>query len=337
MADPIPFNDLSRINDSLLGDYQRAFDRVTASGMFLRGAEIREFELEWADFCGAAFAVGCNSGTDALTLAALALGMETAHVQANTLPLTATGLTNARVAVEVVDVDAATGRVTTPTPELVPVLLFGRHPVAAESGARLFDAAHAHGWRLPDDACATWSFYPTKTLGALGDAGAITTNDPDVAERMRALRGVDDQFRDGRQITSRLDELQAAFLRVKLAHLPSWLADRASVAQRYDAAFAGLGITLPGTSENHLYVIGVDRRDELRAALTAAGIGTKVHWESSLADLPGPWAVAEGGCPGARAWSGRILSLPLYPGLRDAEVDRVIEVVLRFIDPPHGG
>lgn len=326
VPDVIAFNDLRRINEPIRADLERAATRVLDSSRYLAGGEVHAFEEEWAAFSGQSYAVACNSGTDALTLAALALDMRYATVQANTLALTAIGLGNARVSVRLGDV-SSDGRLADVDESSVPVLLFGRSPLESESGARLVDAAHAHGWQPPAHATAAWSFYPTKTLGALGDGGAVTTNDEGIAERMRALRGSDDQLRDARQLTSRMDEIQAAFLRVKLRHLDEWLDDRARVGTRYDAAFAPLGITIPGESLHHLYVIRVADRDALQAHLASHGVETKVHWAQSLDVLTGPWVAPESGCPNAQAWSSSILSLPCYPGLADGEIDRVIELV----------
>ncbi|MFN8125024.1 MAG: DegT/DnrJ/EryC1/StrS family aminotransferase [Candidatus Nanopelagicales bacterium] len=295
------------------------------SGMFLRGREVAAFETEWADYCGARFAVACNSGTDALALAAAASQRTTAQVQANTLPLTAVGLAAGGARVRLSDIDDR-GALAQPAADAVPVLLFGRLPGPADPRTALVDAAHAHGWRPPAQTTATWSFYPTKSLGALGDAGAVTTDDAALAESMRELRGSDDQLHGRRQMTSRMDEIQAAVLRVKLRHLDGWLTARQAVAARYDAALAPVGVTLPGPSLAHLYVIRHPDRDRIEAALTAAGIGTKIHWPHSLSEQDGPWDPAPD-CPSARRWAREILSLPCYPGLTPSEVDRVIDVV----------
>src|SRR6187551_2252764 len=135
-------------------------------------------------------------------------GLATAEVQANTLPLTAVGLKRAGCSIDVQEINAD-GRLDEITPYSVPVLLYGRAPSPIERNAQLFDAAHAHGWKPPSDAIACWSFYPTKSLGALGDAGAATTNERHLADEMRDLSGRDDGFYQDRQITSRMDEMQA--------------------------------------------------------------------------------------------------------------------------------
>src|SRR5262249_34882785 len=156
------------------------------------------FEEEWAAYCGQAHCVSCANGTNALTLAALGMGLKETDVPANTLALTAVGLHRggARVVASEVGAD---GRLAEVSARAVPVLLYGRKPSSVELNARLFDAAQAHGWRPPAHATACWSFYPTKNLGALGDAGAVTTNDAGLAQQMRELCGRDDRFHDGRQ------------------------------------------------------------------------------------------------------------------------------------------
>jgi dTDP-4-amino-4,6-dideoxygalactose transaminase len=325
----VPFCDLSRANDPLRADIDRAIGACLDRSWYLRGPETAAFEEEWAAYCGQSFAVSCNSGTDALTLAASALDLRTAAVQANTIALTGVGLHRGGASVEIVDVDTE-GRPFAVTRNTVPVLLFGQIPEPHAEGAPLFDAAHAHGWRPPLHACAAWSFYPTKSLGALGDAGAVTTNDAALAEEMRRLAGRDDRLRDSRQITSRTDELQAAVLRVKLRHLNDWLEERAAIAVQYDARLLHLGITMGSPSLNHLYVVRVDNRDALHAFLHDHGVETKIHWKEPLHTLDGPWT-AKGSFPGAEAWSESVLSLPCFPGLRRDEIDHTCELVDTFV------
>ncbi|MBU3728426.1 MAG: erythromycin biosynthesis sensory transduction protein eryC1 [Phycisphaerales bacterium] len=331
---PIPFCDLSRAHGPIRADIDAAIRACIDSSAFLRGPQTQAFEEEWAAFCGQRHAVTCNSGTDALTLAATALNLRAATVPSNTLPLTAIGLPRAGVTVTICDVDddgwpappVAPAPHPPPAP-LVPVLLYGRLPRPAEPASALYDAAHAHGWKPPPRALAAWSFYPTKTLGALGDGGAVTTDDAALAQTMRDLCGRDDQLRDRRQLTSRMDEMQAAVLRVKLRHLPEWIAMRQQIGARYDRAFAQLGINLRGPSLHHLYCIRVPDREGLQRTLTARGIGSKVHWEMPLHRQEGPWQASGATCPGADAWCASVLSLPCYPGLREDEIDRVAAAV----------
>jgi dTDP-4-amino-4,6-dideoxygalactose transaminase len=325
----VPFCDLSRANEPLRRDIDRAIGACLDRSWFLRGPETAAFEEEWAAYCGQRYAVSCNSGTDALTLGAAALGLYNAQIQANTIALTGVGLHRGGVNVEIVDIDTD-GRLFEVTRNTVPVLLFGQIPELHAEGAPLFDAAQAHGWRPPLDACAAWSFYPTKTLGALGDAGAVTTNDAALAEEMRRLAGRDDRLRDSRQITSRTDELQAAVLRVKLRHLNDWLEERAAIAVQYDARLLHLGITMGSPSLNHLYVVRVASRDDMHTYLHEQGVETKIHWKDPLHTVDGPWT-AKGAFPGAEAWCESILSLPCFPGLRADEIERTCELVETFI------
>lgn len=326
MNPTIPFCDLARAHAPIRADLDRAIARCIDRSWYLRGPEVEAFEEEWAAFCGQKYAISCNSGTDALTIAATALGMEHSRIPATTLPLTAIGLHRAGTGVHLVDVDDQ-GQMLRPDAASVPVLFFGRLPSADQPPARLVDAAHAHGWRPGPGTTAAWSFYPTKTLGGLGDGGGVTTDDEQLARTMRDLCGRDDKLRDRRQITSRMDEIQAALLRVKLQHLPEWLEMRAAIAAHYNRWLLPAGLTLEGPSLHHLYVIRVGNRAGLQAALAAQGIETKVHWATPLHRQQGPWQ-AEGSYANADRWSASILSLPCFPGLTSAEIDRVCEVVL---------
>ena len=295
---------------------------------FLRGSQTRAFEEEWAEFCGQKFAVACNSGTDALTIASRALELKAVRVQANTLPLTAIGVALGGADVHIAEIDCE-GRISAGINESVPVLLFGRIPKTDSDDSKLYDAAHAHGWSPPKQSTAAWSFYPTKSLGALGDAGAITTNDENLAQTMTEICGRDDQMRHSRQITSRIDEIQAAVLRVKLRYLPEWLEQRRVIANTYDARLAGLGITLSGKSLNHIYAIRTTQRGALQQHLLDAGVETKIHWEKSLNQIEGDWTSIDE-YPIANAWADEILSLPIYPGLTLKEVNFICDSIEEF-------
>lgn len=320
----IPFCDLNRALNPIRTDIDRAISNVVSSGWFLRGRETALFEEEWAQYCGQSYAVSCNSGTDALTLAALALNLSTATIQANTLPLTGIGLHKAGVKVQLSDIDDEGYLPKSTAADAVPVLLFGRLPRNNEKPATLYDAAHAHGWKPLGT--AAFSFYPTKTLGGLGDGGAITTNDKNLANEMRMLSGRDDALHDKRQLTSRMDEIQAAILRVKLKHLDQWLDDRKQIALHYEARLGQMGLIIPGESLQHLFVIQTPNRQELAKALLEAGVETKVHWHDSLNSIPGPWA-SEGRFPEADNWSRTVLSLPCYPGLTKKEIHYICDII----------
>ncbi|WP_395687791.1 DegT/DnrJ/EryC1/StrS family aminotransferase [Aestuariivirga sp.] len=337
MVAVIPLNDLRRIHEPLLSEFSSCWDRVMTSGWFLRGRETEKFEAEWAEYCGQAYCVSCASGTDALTIAAIGLGLKRAVIQGNTLPLTAIALYRAGVHLELSDVEPD-GRILSHAPETVPVLLYGRLPQGREVERRLYDAAHAHGWRPHQNAVACWSFYPTKTLGALGDAGAITTNDQGLAELMRDLAGRDDVFRDGRQMTSRMDEVQAAILSVKLKALPSWIAARQEIGQRY---LSDLPQTINYVSNargdlNHLAVIKLKDRDRLAGWLRACGVETKVHFPVPLHKQAAPWGHSAVSLPAVEEWCSSVLTLPCFPGLTKKEQSLVVEAIVRFEENQNG-
>ena len=336
MRKKIPLNDLARIHSPIRAELDRAVARVLDSGWFLRGREVTAFEDEWADYCGQKYCVACNSGTDALTIAALALRMSEANVQANTLSLTATGLYRAGVQINVVDIEPD-GRINRDTENAVPVLLFGRYPTQSETRHTLFDAAHSHGWTPPSHATACWSFYPSKTLGALGDAGAVTSNDFDVAEMMRDLTGRDDQLRDGRQITSRMDEMQAAVLRVKLKHLPSWIEARRQIGAWYIENLPP-NVQMVATAKadlHHLAVVRVDKRDELKAYLQSQGVETKIHFQNPLHRQQAPWGNKSARLPLAEQWCDSVLTLPCFPDMTTTELTRVKNLIEGFFEKSH--
>ena len=325
----IAFCDLERALTPIRADIDRVISEVISSAWFLRGKQTSAFEEEWANYCGQSYSVCCNSGTDGLTLAALAMNLKTAVIPANTLSLTGVGLHRGGAEVRLSEIDENGHMLDTHEHDAVPVLLFGRLPTAAEAKVQLIDAAHAHGWQ--PTATAVFSFYPTKTLGALGDGGVVTTNDRDLANDMRKLSGRDDVLHDKRQLTTRMDEIQAAILRVKLVHLDHWLAQRAEIGKRYDNRFKSRGICVSGKTLHHLYVIRVPHRDQLMAHLKTKGVETKVHWHDSLSQLEGPWSM-DGDYSSALAWSQSVLSLPCYPGLTFSEVDYVCDLIEAWCD-----
>ena len=324
----VPFHDLRRQTDEMDADLQRALAGVLDESRFVGGEAITSFEQRWAAYCGVRHAVGCGSGADAIRLALRALGVgpgDDVVVPANTCLPTAAGVAGAGATPVYSDVDpttltvsAATVRrsLTPRTRAIVAVHLYGR--CADVDALREFglpvveDAAHAHGATLRGrragslgDAAA-FSFYPTKNLGALGDAGAVTTDDARVAARVRELAAFGAH---GPQ--SRLDTLQAAVLLAKLPRLDAWNARRRELAARYRAV---LGRPDDDTGHvYHLFVVRFPDRDAVRARLAERGIETLVHYAPALAPLD----------EATRAAS-EVVSLPLYPQLRDAEVDEVL-------------
>jgi dTDP-3-amino-3,4,6-trideoxy-alpha-D-glucose transaminase len=357
----IPFNQLKPQHEALRAELTAAFARVLDSGYLVLGREVESFEAVFAAYCGCAHGVGVASGTEAIQLGLTALGVEPGDeviTVSHTAVPTVSALSSAGAVPVLVDVDPATmtmdparieERITPRTKAVVPVHLYG-HPcdmdpileVARRHGLKVLeDAAQAHGARYKGrpvgslgDACA-WSFYPTKNLGAMGDGGMVTTNDPGVADGLRRLRAYGQSSRyvhETKGINSRLDELQAALLAVKLPHLDGWNAARRERAALYDRLLGGvMKPTVADWAEHvhHLYVVRSDRRDALQAGLQARGIGTLVHYpipvhrQAAYRELAGQAAYL----PVTERVAGEILSLPLYPELPLADVETVARAV----------
>lgn len=364
----IPFLNLTRQHREIEADIAAALARVTQSGVFILGHEVEAFEKEWANYCGSgAAAAGVNSGTDALTLALIASGAVRKGFQDEviTSPLTAAytalAILDAGGVPVFADIDPHTctldpsafeRAITRRTRAVVPVHLYGRMAdlpgiceVAARHGLMVIeDAAQAHGARPETiDAGArtqasAFSFYPTKNLGAYGDAGAVVSDDAELVARVKILRqggsvAALEACVEGRN--SRLDEIQAAILRVKLPLLEKWNAQRRRLAGVYDAALRDAGLQLPppgmaGTHVYHLYVVQHAERDNLRSHLAARGIETLIHYPFLLHRQPLFRRNGQSDLPFAEEVSGRILSLPLHPHLEEAEVREVANAVLDF-------
>jgi dTDP-4-amino-4,6-dideoxygalactose transaminase len=370
LADPspithrVPFVDLAWVDARIGSELRGAVDLVLGRGAFVLGSEVAVFEEDWARATGTTTAVGLNSGLDALSLALEAAGIGPGdEVVVPALTFAATWLAVRRVgAVPVpVDADARTlqmdgslldAAVGARTAAILPVHLYG-HPapmddvmaVARRHGLFVLeDAAQAHGatWRgrpaggLGD--AAAWSFYPTKNLGAAGDGGAVTTDDPALADRIRQLRnyGAADKYDQAlRGHNSRLDEMQAAILRVKLRHLDAWNRRRRESAAVYDEVLAtARGVTLTQAAEDtvpvhHLYVVRVEDRFEVIADLDRAGVQTGVHYpvpvwrQGAFTDL----GIADGDLPVATAAHEQVLSLPMGPHLDPSTAERVARLL----------
>jgi dTDP-4-amino-4,6-dideoxygalactose transaminase len=354
-AAPIPLVRLDADDPELMEELLLAVRRVASSSAFILGDEVAAFEAELAAYCGTAHAIGVNSGTDALLLTLLALGIgagDEVIVPANTFIATAEAVALAGATTVVADVDPATGLVTAATLEphltgrtraIAPVHLHGRtldiDPIltlAAEQGVHVLeDACQAHGSRHRGRPAGSLglagclSFYPAKNLGAWGDGGAILTSDDTLAEQVRLLRSHGESPRHHHRIvgtTSRLDAIQAAVLRVKLRRLEETNVARRSLAAAYDAALAELGdgaLGLPaplGEGEDHVYhqyVVRSDRRDELRDALAAEGIASAIHYPTPVHLQPAfaSLGLGPGSRPVAESLAGRILSLPMFPAV----------------------
>ena len=349
---------MTREADEVGPAVDHAIGRVVRSGRFVLAEEVSAFEREFADYCGARAAVGVASGTDAITIALAALGVRPGDevvTAANTCVPTIVGIERAGATPVLADVDAATATLdaasaeaalTARTRAIVAVHLYGLcaatdelRELARSRGLLLVeDAAQAHGAVLNGarvgtlgDAAA-FSFYPTKNLGAVGDAGAVVTNDPQTAERSRALRAYGEReprVSSEHGVNSRLDELQAAVLRAKLPLLDRWNERRRQLAALYSALLAESAVELPQVPSAeqhvfHLFVVRVRDRTAVRAALAAQGIETAVHYARPVHRHPA-YAYLDGPQPlrVSERLSDEVLSLPLYPQLTDAEAEHV--------------
>lgn len=340
---------------------------MITSGIFILGPEVESFESEWSQFCGVRGSASVNSGTDALTLALIASGAvkKLRGDEVITSPLTAAytalAILNAGAVPVFADIDprtytldpVAVERAITPrTRAIIPVHLYGQmadmHALREVAARRrlvvIEDAAQAHGGSVQGKHAgskthaAAFSFYPTKNLGAFGDGGAVVSNDLELIERVKTLRqgGHAAALRsdvEGRN--SRLDELQAAILRVKLQHLEKWNERRRSLARIYDQTLRNTSLQLPGTLTPeahvyHLYVIQHRQRDRLRSHLTAHGIETLVHYPFLLHQQPLFQRSDHRALPVAEEVAGNILSLPLHPHLTEDEVGEVADKILLF-------
>jgi dTDP-4-amino-4,6-dideoxygalactose transaminase len=367
----IPMGDLKREYSRLRPQIDAAVERVLRRGWFVLGEEGEAFEAEWAAYCGTAHAVGVGNGTDALHLALRAAGIgpgDEVIIPALTATFTALAVSLAGAIPVVADVDpvrytldppAFEAALTPRTAAVIPVHLYGcpadMDPILAIARHHglfvLEDAAQAHGARyrgtragaLAD--AAAFSFYPSKNLGAYGDAGAVTTNDAALADKVRMLRhgGQRATYRHELVgVNSRLDEIQAAILRAKLPHLDTWNRRRRSLAARYGNCLpAGGELALPSAPEEvehvyHLYVVRTGMRDALRDYLDGAGVGTGVHYPRPVHQQPAYAGLgsAPGCCPNAEAAVHQILSLPLFPQLSAREVEQVCSLVRFFYAIP---
>jgi dTDP-4-amino-4,6-dideoxygalactose transaminase len=336
-----------------------AIQRVLASGSYILGPEVAAFETAFAAWTGSAHCVGVGNGTEALHLALAALGVGPGH-EVITVSLTAVATAAAIVQTGArpvfVDIDPETltmdprcleKAVGPLTRAIVPVHLYG-HPcpmdeilaIAARHGLPVVeDCAQAHGAECDGKrvgslgSCGCFSFYPTKNLGAFGDGGAITTDDPELAARIRKMReyGWEDRVSQGPGWNSRLDELQAAILNVKLMHLKDDLLARNHIAEHYLRGLADSALKLPTTRAGvthayHLFVVQSARRDQLVASLKSAGIAAGIHYplgvheqpafRSCFADLPNTLQAAR-----------TVLSLPMYPTLEASQCEKVVREI----------
>ncbi len=362
----IPFLDLGAATRELREDIRSAVGRVVDSGWYVGGAEVAAFERDWAAYCGAGHAVGVANGLDALHLALRAVGVgpgDEVIVASNGYVATQLAVTMAGATPVAVEPDPATynmdpariaASISARTKVILPTHLYGQPAdldaigaVAKAHGLILIDdAAQAHGAAIRGrkvggggrSAITCWSFYPSKNLGALGDGGAISTDDAELAARVRRLGNYGSEVRYVNRdlgVNSRLDPIQAAVLSVKLGKLDEWNERRAEVAAFYGEALAGVdGVTLPAVRDWadpawHLYVVRTERREQLAARLTEAGVQTLIHYpipphrQQAYAGT----AMAAADLPIADALAGEVLSLPIGPHLGMEQARRVADAV----------
>ena len=360
----IEFNDLKPLHERLQGEIDDAIRRVLRRGWYVLGPEVEAFEAAFARYHGVAHAVGVASGTDAIKLALRAAGIgrgDEVITVSHTAVATVCAVERTGARPVLVDIDpatytmdpaAASAAITPRTRALLPVHLYG-HPADMDALGDLAkrhhlcvveDCAQAHGARHGGRLVGTmgqmgaFSFYPTKNLGACGDGGAVITDDTLLAERLRRLRNYGQTRRyhhAGRGVNSRLDELQAAILAVKLPHLDEYNDERRHLAATYYEHLRG--VTPPGERRGatpvrhvyHLYAVRHPCRDGLREALQAHGVGTLIHYpvpvhlQPAYADL----GYQAGSLPVTEQWANEVLSLPLYPGL-EADAVRTVAVTV---------
>jgi dTDP-4-amino-4,6-dideoxygalactose transaminase len=357
----IPFLDLARQHDALKDELMTAVAGVLAGSRFVLGPEGQALESEVAAACTARHGIGVGSGTDALRLALAAVGVRPGDevvtpafsFVASASTILMVGATPVFVDVDpatlALDPDAVERALTPRTRAIVAVHLYG-HPAPMD---RVTTLARARGVAVVEDAAqaigATWdgrpvggwgdaaclSFYPTKNLGACGDGGMVLTNRDDVAAHVRRLRHHGDAGRYEHVelgYCSRLDDVQAALLRVKLRRLPAWTEARRRLAARYRERLAGLPLTLPAEDPRarhvyHVFTVRHPRRDALATALAELGVGTMIHYPRSVPEQPVFGLDAERGWPQAWRAAREVLSLPCYPELSDVEADEVAKAV----------
>jgi dTDP-4-amino-4,6-dideoxygalactose transaminase len=357
---------------ALQGEIDAAVARVLQSGWYILGEELRAFEAEFAGWLGATCAIGCGNGTDALALALRALGVgpgmsvvTVSHTAVATVAaIEMAGATPVLIDIEpdfytmdpaeLAEVLAHPPPNVPPIRAVIPVHLYGQ-PVAL---APIVEACRRHGVAVIEDCAqahgatiggrkvgtfteiATFSFYPTKNLGALGDAGLLATQDGKLGAEIAALRQYGwrtHYISDAVGVNSRLDEIQAAILRVKLHHLDAQNARRQAIAVAYDAALGGSSLKPPALRDGvghvfHLYVLRTTERAALQARLREAGIGTGIHYPSPVHLQPayrGRVALGPSGCRATEIAARQVLSLPIFPELTDAQVMQVCEALSR--------
>jgi dTDP-4-amino-4,6-dideoxygalactose transaminase len=362
----IPAEDLTRQFAEIGDELRAALELVLPSGRYTLGSQLEAFEEDFAAFCGTRYSVGTSSGTDALHLALLACGIgpgDEVITTPNTYIATAFAISYVGATPVLIDVEPLTcnmnsdlleAAITERTRAVIPVHLYGQvcemEPIlqiARRYGLKVIeDAAHAHGALYHGRVAGSWgdvacfSFYPTKALGALGDAGALSTNDPAIDQRLRQLRYMGQRVKHTHEVVGyqkRMDEVQAALLRVKLRHLPTWITRRQAIASQYHHLLADTPMVLPIQTQEcthvyYLYTIQTPRRDQLKTYLTEQGIGMQVIYPILIPDQQA-YQHQPLRChpiPVARRLVEQILCLPMFPELREKEIERIVAAIHAF-------
>jgi dTDP-4-amino-4,6-dideoxygalactose transaminase len=367
VAAKLPLVDLKAQHASIAPELQAAIERVTTNADFILGADVEAFEREYAKYCEAEHCVGLDSGMSALELGMRAMGIgpgdevitPAGSFIASSSAISFTGATPVWVDVDprTYNIDPALieAAISPRTKAIMVVHLYGQPAdmdAVMEVARRhelpvIEDACQSHGARYKGrrtgsmGAFGAFSFYPSKNLGAYGDAGALTTNDSALAERVRMMRNYGQRAKYEHVYLAwnrRLDTLQAAVLRVKLAHLDRWNESRRRIASLYDELLDGSGVSLPFASPEsehvyHLYVIQVADRHRLQSDLAARGIGTGIHYPIPihLQEAYRERGTGPGSFPVTEAVASRVLSLPMYPELTENDVRRVAGAVAELL------
>jgi dTDP-4-amino-4,6-dideoxygalactose transaminase len=359
----VPFLDLKAAYAELREQIDEAVVRSIGSGWYVGGPELDRFERDFAAYTGASYAVGVANGLDALHLALRSLGVgagDEVIVASNSYIATVLAVTLVGATPVLVEPDPLTHNldpmlveagITPRTRVILPTHLYGQPAeldpllaLADRHGLKLLeDAAQAHGAAYrgrrvgAHGHAVAWSFYPSKNLGALGDAGAVTTNNPALADSIRTLGNYGSRVRyvnDVQGLNSRLDPLQAAVLDAKLVLLDEWNGRRAAIARKYLDELSGCDLDLPFVPDWalpawHLFVVQSDHRDGLQGRLADAGVQTLIHYPipPHLQQAYAEWGYGPGSFPVAERLAARVLSLPIGPHLSDEQVDHVIAAV----------
>jgi dTDP-4-amino-4,6-dideoxygalactose transaminase len=334
----IPLVDLSVVNHQVIREAAlQRISSIAGFGDLIDGSEVEAFEERWADYVGARYCVAVANGTDALELAVRGeYGCEdriSLDIPAMTFVATAEAVVRAGESIMLGDVDSVT--LLASLSGDVAVGLYGQRPALGE--ARVLDAAQMHG-HSGLGVTASWSFYPTKNLGAWGDAGAVTTDDEGLAAGIRELARHGGAGRTGVGFNSRMDTAQAAVLIEKLNYLDEWVDLRRQAARRYldECGAAGVDVVGDDGSVWHQVVVRVPNRDRVKVLMRVRGVETGIHYPRALSEMRwlDPFRL-DGGqceCPRAEAAAREILSLPIWPGIKLSTIDRVVEALVESIE-----